>query len=209
LASLRVAVCQKHLLYAAFCLQTAFSVLPADGEWRRFSITFAARQGSGGVWRAPTLGFLSLRLEGPADCLDVDKVSVLDAVGHQLLENGDFSSKLAHWFFAGYQYFLPWHVDNLFLEMLIDQGAIGLLLLLALLAMAFGNLLSGPGRGHVLAPYLLAALAGGLAVGVFSSLLDMPRSAFLFYLLLCCALYLQGFSPENHFEPLPAPLQTP
>ncbi|MBK7956303.1 MAG: hypothetical protein IPK02_21460 [Candidatus Accumulibacter sp.] len=209
LASLRVAVCQKHLLYAAFCLQTAFAVLPADGEWRRFSITFAARQGSGGVWRAPTLGFLSLRLEGPADCLDVDNLSVLDAAGHQLLENGDFSSNLAHWFFAGYQYFLPWHVDNLFLEMLIDQGAIGLLLLLALLAMAFGNLLSGPGRGHVLAPYLLAALAGGLAVGVFSSLLDMPRAAFLFYLLLCCALYLQGLSPENRIEPLPAPLQTP
>jgi hypothetical protein len=209
LASLRLGVCQKHLLYAASCLQTAFAVPPADGEWRRFSVTVAAHTGAAGVWRLPALGFLSLRLEGPADFLDVDNLSVLNAEGQQLLDNGDFSSNLAHWFFAGHHYFLPWHVDSLFLEMLIDQGAIGLLLLVGLLAMAFGNLLWGPGRGHVLAPYLLAALAGSLAVGVFSSLLDMPRTAFLFYLLLCCALYVRGNAPENRIEPLVRPLQTP
>jgi hypothetical protein len=99
--------------------------------------------------------------------------------------------------FAARHYFLPWHVDNLFLEVLIDQGGVGLSLLLTLLAMAFARLLWGPGREHVLAPYVLAALSACLAVAVFSSVLDMPRSAFLFYLLLCCALFLDGCPPDG------------
>jgi len=122
-------------------------------------------------------------------------LSLINANGHQLLDNGDFSSDMAHWFFAGRHYFLPWHVDSIFIETLIDQGAVGLLLLLGLLGLALANLLWGRGREHVLAPYLLAALTGCLVVGMFSSVLDMPRSAFLLYLLTCFALFLEEGSP--------------
>jgi O-antigen ligase len=136
------------------------------------------------------LGFFDLRLLGPAAFIDVDNLSIVDARGRQLLANGGFSEGMSQWFFSSRHDFLSWHVDSLFLEVLIDQGVVGLSLLLALLAMAFANLLRGPGGDHVLAPYLLSALLACLVVGVFSSLLDMPRSAFLFYLLLSCALFL-------------------
>ena len=55
----------------------------------------------------------------------------------------------------------------------------------------------------------LAALLACLVVGVFSSLLDMPRSAFLFYLLLCSALVLDARAPESLLEAPSASFKTP
>jgi hypothetical protein len=192
-ASLRVAICQRHLLYDASCSGSVVSVPGGDRQWRHFSLQFTTRSTSASGASSPAFGFLSLRLlAGSGDSVDLDKLQLFDPTGRQLLHNGEFSGGLAHWFFAGHHYFVPWHIDNLFLEMLIDQGVGGLLLLLALLTLACGNLLRGPGRNHVLAPYLLAALTAFMVVGVFSSLLDMPRAAFLFFLLLCFALFLNG-----------------
>lgn len=204
-ASLRVALCHKHLLYAASCVQVPLTVPPGD-EWQRITLAVAAPLRASGAWSMPGLGFFSLRPEGPAEFIEVDNLSMVDAQGKQMLANGDFSAGMAHWFFAGSHYFVPWHVDSLFVETLVDQGVIGLLLLLVLVAMAVRNLLQGPGSRHTLAPYLLAALAGGLVVGVFSSLLDMPRCAFLFYLLLCCALFLDDHDQDDVSDrPAPSP----
>ncbi len=194
-AKLHAGLCHQHLLYAANCAQTGLTLSGKDEQWDHFTLTLTAGKDGSRGWPVPWLGFLSLRLEGGADFVDVDHLSLLDAKGHQLLDNGDFSSGMAHWFFAGRHYFLPWHVDSLFIETLIDQGVVGLLLLLGLLGMAFANLLRGRGREHVLAPYLLAALTACLVVGIFSSVLDMPRPAFLLYLLSCFALFLEERSP--------------
>lgn len=194
-ANLRVGLCHQHLLYAANCAQTGLTLSGQDDQWEHFTLALTASKDGPQGWPVPWLGFLSLRLDGGADFVDVDHLSLLDTNGHQLLDNGDFSSGMAHWFFAGRHYFLPWHVDSLFIEMLIDQGAVGLLLLLGLLGLAFANLLRGRGREHALAPYLLAALTACLVIGIFSSVLDMPRPAFLLYLLSCFALFLEERSP--------------
>lgn len=192
-ARLSVAICRRHLLYDAACSGSVVSVPGGDRHWRHVSLQFTAHSTRAAGVPPTAFGFLSLRLlAGPGDAVDLDKLQLFDGTGRQLLHNGEFSDGLARWFFAGRHYFVPWHIDNLFLEVLIDQGVSGLLLLLALLALACANLLRGPGRSHVLAPYLLAALTAFMAVGVFSSLLDMPRTAFLFFLLLCFALFLNG-----------------
>ena len=210
-ARLRVAVCQRHLLYDAACASTVVSVPGGDTQWHHFSLQFTAPTSSpAGEW-PPAFGFLSLRLlAGLGELIDLDKLHLFDATGRQLLHNGDFSDGLARWFFAGRHYFVPWHIDNLFLEMLIDQGVIGLLLLLALLTLAWVNLLRGPGRRHAFAPYLLAALTAFMVIGVFSSLLDMPRAAFLFFLLLCSALFLNGHAVVADLRAAPStPVQEP
>lgn len=209
-ARLSVAVCQRHLLYEASCRGTLVRVPGGEAQWHHFSLRLnAPPAGAAGAW-PPALGFLSLRLlPGSADAIDVDKLRLRDATGRDLLQNGDFSDGLAHWFFAGRHYFVPWHIDNLFLEMLVDQGVSGLLLLLVLLALACVNLIRGPGRSHVLAPYLLAALIAFMVVGMFSSLLDMPRPAFLFFLLLCFALFLNGCAAANPLAAPSVPVRTP
>ncbi|MCP5249849.1 MAG: O-antigen ligase family protein [Candidatus Accumulibacter sp.] len=201
---LRAELCQRQLLYAEPCGRQAVLAHPGGGQWQHFSLQLTAGEASAGWWQSPGPGFLALQLLGPAASIDLDNLSVRAPDGRELLRNGAFADGMRHWFFAGHDYFVPWHVDNLFLEMLIDQGLVGLLLLLALLLLALANLLRGPGRTQVLAPYLFAALLGSLVVGVFSSLLDMPRTAFLFFLLLCSALFLDGTSCEDAPERLPA-----
>jgi hypothetical protein len=55
--------------------------------------------------------------------------------------------------------------------------------------------------GHARAPPLAAPLAGALLaflmVGLFDSLLDMPRVAFVFFLLIACALLLRKTAREQ------------
>jgi hypothetical protein len=164
-AQVSVGVCQQHLLYVAACTRQVVVVPDGESRWRHFSLPLDFRSELPDRRWVPALGFLAVHLEGGADFVDVDNLGLLDGRGRQLLANGAFTSGLGQWYFAARHYFLPWHVDNLFLEVLIDQGAVGLSLLLTLLAMAFARLLWGRGREHVLAPYLLAALSGCLAVG--------------------------------------------
>lgn len=202
LARLRVELCQRHLLYAVPCGRSGVLVHQGGEQWQQVSLGLRSNKQTGGWWRQAGPGFISLQFAGPADYIDIGKVSVLAADGRELLRNAAFSDGLRHWFFAGHDYFVPWHIDNLFLELLIDQGAIGLLLLLGLLVLAFANLLGGPGRAQTLAPYLLASLLAAVVVGMVSSLLDMPRTAFLFFLLLCFALFLDE-------EPAADPPRTP
>jgi O-antigen ligase len=85
-------------------------------------------------------------------------------------------------------YFLPWHIDNLLLELLIERGLLGLLLFGALLGAALWQLTLGGARHAALAPYQAAALLGVLCVGATGSLLDVPRVALLVYVLALDAL---------------------
>ncbi|MBO3708169.1 MAG: hypothetical protein J5X21_17495 [Candidatus Accumulibacter sp.] len=188
-AVLVVSVCQRHLLYPAACVE-ATALVPGGGQWRRIELSLHASARLPVSRRLPVPGFFSLRPLGPSEFVEVDDLSLIDGGGRQLLVNGDFSQGMARWFFAPRHYFLPWHVDSLYLEMLLDQGALGLCVLLALVALAVVNLSRFPRHEHELAPYLLAALLACMTAGLFVSVLDMPRVAFLFYLLLCCALFL-------------------
>ena len=79
--------------------------------------------------------------------------------------------------------------------MLFDQGIVGLLLFVILTGGALYRLVAGAAHWHPLAPFLTAALAGFLLVGLFDSLLDVPRLAFLFYLLTLFGYVLQPSTP--------------
>ena len=54
---------------------------------------------------------------------------------------------------------------------------------------------AGAGAGADGAAAMLAALAGFMVIGVFDSLLDVPRIALLFYMLLLCALLRPATPP--------------
>ena len=112
--------------------------------------------------------------------------------GRQVLVNGDFSAAGARWFLTGRYYFLPWHADNVVLELLIDRGLAGLALFVALWAAALAAWTRGAGRKDRDAPFHAAALCGYALVGIFASEMDVPRVAFLFLMLTGFALIVQG-----------------
>jgi hypothetical protein len=99
-AMVSVGLCQKHLLYAASCTQPAVVKLAGGEGWRHVSLSLTGRKGLPGGWSVPVLGFFDLRLLGPADFIDVDNLSVVDATGQQLLGNGGFSDGMSQWFFC-------------------------------------------------------------------------------------------------------------
>jgi O-antigen ligase len=119
---------------------------------------------------------------------DIATASLLAPDGAELLDNREFADGLAHWFPIAQTHFLPWHIDNLYLELLIERGAPALAMFLLLLVCGLLNLLLSHRQGLEIAPFVAASLFGTLLVGTVSSVVDVPRVAFLLLLMLAISL---------------------
>lgn len=178
-----LALCERHLLFDGNCQAAFIRVLPLKTSWQTLVLPLQGPALGGGPWYAPRLGVFSLSVVNAGGFADFDNVRLIGPHGQELLGNGNFSQGLAHWLPAAQRYFLPWHIDNLYLEVLIERGVAGLLLLAALMACALWHLVFGRARSRALSPYLAASLCAALLIGLVSSVMDVPRVAFLLYLL--------------------------
>ncbi len=187
-ASVWFELCERHLLYDGTC-QTAFiRVRPGSGDqrlaWQPIEIALTGPQFLDRPWYSKRLSLLSISVLNPGGGADFDNVRMTGQMNQNLVKNGDFLKGLAHWLPAAQSYFLPWHLDNLFLEILVERGAIGLLLFLTLTGFAIWRLWLGCIRQDPMSPFLVSSLVGTLIVGLVSSVMDVPRIAFLFYFFL-------------------------
>lgn len=182
-------VCEKHLLYSAGCMAQTTLVKSAPGVWQSVRLPLEGNV-SRGDWYAPRWLTFSVGVSSTGGKVGLDDLALRDSNGRQLLSNGDFSNGLANWFTSSDRNHLPWHIKSLFMNVLFDQGLLGLTLWLVMFALALWRLSRGPGRDNPLAPALAAALIGFAMVGLFDSLLDVPRVAWMYYFLLLVALTL-------------------
>jgi hypothetical protein len=190
-AQLLVRVCESHLLYDRVCQAAIIQVQPTEdpAAWRSFKVALDGPPLNEGRWYAPRQGVLTLSVLTAGAFVEVDNVVADDEVGQPLLRNGDFKGGLAHWLPAAQTYFVPWHIDNMFLEVLIERGTAGLLLFVVLIAAALTRQLRSSDPDDVVgAPFVAASLCGVLCVGLVSSVFDVPRVALLLALLLCLCL---------------------
>jgi hypothetical protein len=207
--SLHFEICEKHLLYNAGCLVRQVNAKPAPGQWQRVEVELQGNGISRGAWYAPKLLMFSMGIGTRGARAEIDNLSLTDGRGRQLLVNGDFSAGMDHWFFSSDRHHMPWHIKSILMNVLFDQGLVGLVLWLALCAGAMWRVSLGHAREHPLAPPLAGALAGFLVVGLFDSLLDVPRVGFLFYLLLLIALTLRMPRGVTGAKPAPAAATLP
>ncbi len=189
---LHLEVCEKHLLYNGNCLIKEVKIEPTDGEWRSMNAQLPGASPSRGTWYAPRLISFSVANGTSGALVEVDDLALQGADGRDLLANGDFSRGMSHWFFSSDRNHMPWHLKNIAVHTLFDQGAVGLVLLATLVLGAMWRLGIGSARRHPLAPAIAGALLGFAVVGMFDSLLDVPRVAFVFYLLVLLALTLRS-----------------
>lgn len=187
-------VCEQHLLYNGAC-GTALVFVRGGSQWQRVSIQLDARALSRGPWYAPRLSLFSMAIGGSGQSVDIREVALIGPDGSNGLVNGDFGRGMERWIPISEKYHLPWHIKSLVLDLLFDQGIIGLALFVCLGLTALGRLVWGDARSYPLAPFLAAALTGFMVVGAFDSLLDVPRVAFLFYLLILVSLILPSGRP--------------
>lgn len=199
---LMVQWCERHLLFDGHCQTTLLRLQPGPQPWqiREFSLQDAApatAPAPAAPWHAARAAVFTLSVVNAAGAADIAQVQLQDERGRNLLDNADFQQGLAHWLGSAQSYFLPWHIDNLFLELLIERGLLGLLLFGLLLAAALWRLTLGSARHATLAPYQAAALLGALCIGCSGSLLDVPRVALLLYLLALDALLRPAAGSPN------------
>ena len=188
-----VEICAKHLLYPEGCSEQRVKLKGDAEHWQDFSADLGQGGGAAlrGSWWAPRLIVFSVSIETPDGVLDIDGLQLNDANG-PMLSNGTFSDGMSHWFFSSDRNHLPWHIKNLGLHVLFEQGVVGVLLFGTLLALALWRLSFGRGRDQALAPPLAGALVGFVCVGAFDSLLDVPRVGFIFFALVLFSLGLRA-----------------
>lgn len=186
---LLVRVCESHLLYVRACQWARFAVVPTEAQaWTTFDLALRGPPLSRGPAWAPRQAVLTVSVLSADGQVEVDRLRLLGPSGAELLVNGDFTDGLAHWLPAAQSYFLPWHIDNMVLELLLERGLLGAGLILGLALFALRRLLYQAAAGDPLAPFVAAALCGIGAMGLLSSLFDGPRMALLALLLVAIGL---------------------
>jgi hypothetical protein len=193
---LHVNVCERLLLYPQNCLRTPLRQIPHAPYWQHYR--FALDSGVLGSTARPLR--LEVAAEGQNAVIDIDNLSLRSLPdNHELLRNGSFSSANDYWFFSSDRYHLPWHVKNLGLNLYFEMGWVALLAYAALLLSACASLLrrAWDERGAGDAAAWLASLAAFQVVGLFDSLLDVPRITLLSTLVLCAAALHPTRLPER------------
>lgn len=183
---LHVEICAKHLLYDAGCSTGSQVLRPQSGTWQTVSIRTDGSVTPAGPQGLPTLAMFSIAVATAGAKLEIDQLRLIAPDGREIGRNPGFQDGLAGWFFSSDRHHLPWHAKNLGLHLLIEQGAIGLVAFSLLMIGALARLArrdAGPMAGT-----LAGALTGFLVVGLFDSLLDAPRVAWVCYLLAAWAL---------------------
>jgi hypothetical protein len=179
-AMLMAKVCESHLLYDRNCQAAWVTVPPSDaGQWVDLMVPLDGPALDAGDWFAPRQGVLTLAVVDAGTSAEIDNVVLAAPDGSPLLRNGDFSAGLAHWLPAAQVFFVPWHIDNLYLELLVERGVAGLSLFLLLAGWAAWRLAQRSVAGDDVLPWLAASLIGVLALGLVSSVFDVPRVALL------------------------------
>ena len=201
-AEVGVPVCEKSLQYSSRCIRLSFRLKAAGTNWEHHEITFSSEELGAGPWLSRRPVVLSLVNSNPGGFVDVDNVRLLNESGHDLIANGDFSRGGAHWFFTADDH-LPWHIFNLWVEILFEQGWLGVLAVAIGVVLSLARLTAGMWNGELLSATLLAALCGFLLIGLTESLFDGPRVTTLFFLLLFVSLLpkttdTRGPQPSTH-----------
>ncbi|MBL8419483.1 MAG: hypothetical protein JNK92_02500 [Dechloromonas sp.] len=177
-----VSICEKWLLTSANCGSASYR-FNGDGNWQTVKMRIPSGNVGQEPWYARRPTKFSITNTSLMATVDIDDIRLTSDVGQDLVANGDFSKKLDRWFFA-VDNDLPWHIWSLPLQILFDQGWLGVI--------AFG-LFVVPGlwragqqawRGNIVAGVLLASGAGFVVIGTVDSLVDSPRLLLLFLLVI-------------------------
>jgi hypothetical protein len=181
-----VQVCASHLLYPARCSARIVNI-KGDG-WQERQVGLSGRRlHAESWWRSMGHGVFLISVLTPDAVIEIAEMR-LEAGGRNLLLNPNFDEGQGRWFPQSFHYFLPWHIDNLYLELLVETGAVGLLGFLCVVFRVFWRLFQACLAGRAFSIELISSGAGVLVLGLIVSILDMPRVATLSGLFLVLAM---------------------
>lgn len=172
-----VEICVLHLLYPARCSSRIITM--GDTGWQKHQMNLSGSIfGNASWWHESAYGVLLMSVVTPDAVVEIGEAH-LEAGGRDLLKNARLNAHEGRWFPQSFHFFLPWHIDNFYLELLIETGILGVLALFAVVVKALSNLANEWKHGETFPASLLSALGGVLAIGLVVSVADMPRVATL------------------------------
>jgi hypothetical protein len=190
-ARLSISLCEKSFLNSAACDDTAVSAGP---DWQSFEVRLLSPQRAD-IRSAPTAPMsLSLHNGGFGSRVEVTQLSLVDGQA-DLLSNGAFEHGLDRWFAAS-DFHLAWRAKNTPLQIIFEQGVLGVLAWLVLCIAATTAVLRSNALPSATAAFA-AAMIGFLVVGSFDSLLDWPRM-----ILLVALIGAAGLGPSGAARPV-------
>jgi hypothetical protein len=182
-AKVAVTLCEKSIQYSFRCKAATFQRGFAATGWEHREVELNFERVGSGPWLLPRPIALSIANARRGSVIDVDNLRLLDESGRDLAANGDFSAGGSRWFFSADDH-LPWHIFNLWVQILFEQGWAGVVALTVAVLIPLRRLAIGMWRGDLFSVTLLAALGGFLLIGLTESLFDGPRVTTLFFILV-------------------------
>ncbi len=179
-AQVSVSICEKWLLTSARCILQSIDVA-GNGRWQPVHVHLQSGDLGSGPWYAARP--IKLSIYAAHAVVDVDNLHLQGADGRDLLVNGDFSRGMDRWFFTVDNYG-QWHVDSLPIQVLFDQGWLGIVALTLFVAAGMWRAARDAWRGDAIAGAMLASSVGFLVIGSLDSLVDSPRLLMLFLLVI-------------------------
>ena len=186
--TLSTSLCEKSLQYSFSCSSTLSKT--SSNEWEHIeqiidSHDLSEPVAAGLLKRPIQLSFYNGNEVGQA--LDITHVQLINPEGINLIKNGDYSQSTDYWLFSTEKH-NPWHIFNLWLQLLFDQGWLGLSTFILLLMLAIHQRYQLLTQQAVFSCILLSAFSGFFVVAWVDSPFDAPRLTLLFFLLLFLAL---------------------
>lgn len=206
-AAINTLLCDRTFLHGYGCQSASFELKGEAGKWQQLEARLHSAT-VGQNWMR--VAKLSLENAGSAQPIDFDDVSLIDVGNANHIANGNFQSGADRWYFSSPHNHIPWHIANLWLGMLFEQGWVGLVLFSALVTVAMARLAVLALRGKSFAATVFTSLAGFLIVGGFDSVFDAPRLVLLFglFIIVPAVAYARP-QPATSFATVNAATQIP
>jgi len=181
-AQITVSICEKWLLTSAHCNFKSIA-FTGNQQWQTVRASLSSDDIGNGFWYAASPVKLSITNSNTHAAVDVDNVRLQAKDGNNLLLNGDFSSGMDRWFFS-IDNDRPWHIWSLPIQVLFDQGWLGLIALALFIAAGLWRASRDAWRGDAMAGAMLASSIGFVVIGSLDSLIDSPRLLLQILLLM-------------------------
>ena len=186
--TLGASVCRRRLLeqeaYNGSC--SYFRVKPdtSEGVWTPFRIRVDISNLGRNARFTPRFTLLRIGNGQTGSLLEVDDLSLTDAYGTDYLSNGSFEAGGTSWYSYNDFEHLAWHPKNLALAVLVEQGLLGAAAFTGLLLLSLRNARHLARDNLPVGIGILGLTAGIFVLGVFATVIDVPRVAFLLYSVL-------------------------
>ena len=180
---LNITICEKAVQNSFSCQALPIQSQNTQNQWQHIEQPFITEdigKTNTRIINKPTKFILSNTQKNTI--IDIRNISLTTSDQANLIRNGDFSKGMDFWLFTADKH-IPWRTENLWVQILFDQGWLGLItftiILLHLLIHLYKNIL----KGDYFSAIMLSSVIGLLIVGITDSPFDMPMITLLFFVI--------------------------